>query len=311
MNRMFGSRWNAALGAWVAVSEHCRARGKPARSATAAVIVATVAWAGPAQAVTCGADANGSYLAGWTQTAPNPYVDRCNEVPATTGAPTVLGSSASWYVLVRSRLDPPNDNVTIGDTNVSYTGANGFSLIGNQYLTHGSITLGNVTANLSNSGSGGGINGLGTHSTVPINGGNFNLTVNSIYTGGNGGGGVGSYGVLAGSSVISGESAIANNGKFSTITLDNATISQTAIGGTTQPVLNNGLRAIQGAYLESGNGSSGKIEVKGLLDMTLTGPRIEGIYVSGSAADAGGNEAVSQVVLNNSTIKMVKSAGTT
>lgn len=44
MNKVFGSRWNAALGAWVAVSEHSRARGKPARRAamTAAAVVGGV-----------------------------------------------------------------------------------------------------------------------------------------------------------------------------------------------------------------------------------------------------------------------------
>ncbi|HZF85648.1 MAG TPA: ESPR domain-containing protein, partial [Burkholderiaceae bacterium] len=87
MNRMFGSRWNAALGAWVAVSEHCRARGKPARSTVTSVCAAiAMAGAGTAGAVTCTADANGSYIAGWTGGA---YGVACNEVPATTGSPTV------------------------------------------------------------------------------------------------------------------------------------------------------------------------------------------------------------------------------
>ncbi len=94
---------------------------------------------------------------------------------------------------------------------------------------------------------------------------------------------------------------------FSTITLNNATIRQSTSGGFTIPVLNAGLRAIQGASGNSGNGSSGKIEIKGTLDMILTGARIEGIYVSGAASDSEGAEAISQVVLNNTTLKMVKS----
>jgi autotransporter family porin len=104
--------------------------------------------------------------------------------------------------------------------------------------------------------------------------------------------------------VDSGEAIVANNGKFSTITLNNATIRQSTSGGLV-PVLNAGLRAIQGAN-QNGNGSSGKIEIKGTLDMILTGARIEGIYVSGAASNSEGTEAVSQVVLNDTTIKMVK-----
>jgi autotransporter family porin len=65
------------------------------------------------------------------------------------------------------------------DNNISYLG-NGFSLIGNQYLTHGSINFTDVTATLTNGG-GGGIKGLSTHNTVPINGNNFTLTTNSSY----------------------------------------------------------------------------------------------------------------------------------
>ncbi len=303
MNKVYTNKWNAALGAWVACSEATRRAGKTTVVALALTAVTT----GSAWAVTCTPDANGSYFAGWVQPAPNPYTNNCDTVPATTASPTVLAPAASWYVLTRSALTAPNDVVTIGATNISYTGANGFSAIGNQFLTHGSINFTDVTANLTNSGGGGGIGGIGTHSTVAMNGTNFNLTSNSNYTGGNSSGGVASYAVLAGSSVDAAEPA-SNNGKYSTITLDNATISQTTAGGVglfSQPILNSGLRAIQGAGSSNG-GSAGKIEIKNALNMTLTGGRIEGIYVSGAGTDTNGNEAVSQVILGNTTIKMVK-----
>ncbi|MFE1574215.1 DUF5979 domain-containing protein [Comamonas odontotermitis] len=269
----------------------------------ASFVVVMAATSSTALAVVCSPDVNGSYLAGWTAA---PLPTNCNEIPATTVSPTVLGSAASWYVLTRSALTAPNDVVTIGTTNISYSGANGFGVIGNQYLTHGSINFSDVTAVVTNNGNGGGISGLGTHSTVALNGGNFDLTSDSTYTGTNLSGGVGSYGILAGSSVISGEAVAANNGKFSPITLDSSTIRQTTVGGLV-PVLNSGLRAIQGASGNSGNGSSGKIDIKTKLDMTLTGARIEGIYVSGAASDSSGNEAISQVILNDSAIKMVQS----
>jgi autotransporter family porin len=120
-------------------------------------------------AVTCPADVNGSYRTGWINAT---YGVGCNEVPATTGSPTVLNSNASWYVLAGSNLTVGADVITIGATNISYLGTNSFSLIGNQYLTHGSINFTDVTATLTNS-SGGGIKGLSTHNTVPINGNNF------------------------------------------------------------------------------------------------------------------------------------------
>lgn len=309
MNKTYTSKWNAALGAWVACSEITRRAGK----ATAAVVVLAAAGIGPAwAAITCAPTADGSYLAGWTA-APTPT--QCNSIPATTAT---LGTNASWYILTRSSYnsaDPQYNNVTVGATNISYSGTNGFAVLGNQYQYGGSISFSDLTAKIvqPSASGGGGISGLGTHDAVPLTGDNFNLTSDAKYSGGNSGGGVESYGIVAGSSVISGEggSSQANNGKFSTVTINsNATIKQNTSGGLLVPILNTGLRAIQGAYQNAGNGSSGKIEIKGTLDMTLTGARIEGIYVSGAASDSSGTEAVSQVILNDSSIKMVKSGAT-
>ena len=96
-----------------------------------------------AWAVTCPADVNGSYRTGWINAT---YGVGCNEVPATTGSPTVLNSNASWYVLAGSNLTVGADVITIGATNISYLGTNSFSLIGNQYLTHGSINFTDVSS---------------------------------------------------------------------------------------------------------------------------------------------------------------------
>ena len=309
MNKTYTSKWNAALGAWVACSEITRRAGKT----IATVLLVTAATSGAAWAtnVTCTPDVNGSYLVG---DVGGVYGNACNQVPATTGNPTVMGTNAGWYVLARSNLDTSSDQVQIGDADISYGGPNGFGVIGNQYLTHGSLNFNNVTAKLTNTGGGGGMNGLGTHSTLAINGVNFNLTSSATYTGGNSSGTVGSYGILAGSSVISGEGDPANNGKFSTITLTGTTvINQTTSGGAAKtPILNSGLRAIQGAPNDAGNGSSGKIDIQGTLNMALTGDRIEGIYVSGAASDAtSGVEAVSQVILNNSNITLTRGTSTT
>ena len=96
----------------------------PTATAIALIITSThSAWAVP-----CTADTNGSYRPGWNNT---PYGVGCNEVPATTGVPTVLGGNASWYALAGSNLAVGADAITIGTTNISYSGANSFALIGN------------------------------------------------------------------------------------------------------------------------------------------------------------------------------------
>ena len=286
------------------------------RARQAAVVMGLMVGGGSAWAtITCTADANGAYMPGWTG-PPNPT--QCNHVPATAASPTVLGAGAAYYVLTRSSYNPADAqdaNVTVGTANIAYNGTNGFGVLGNQYQARGSISFSDLTANIiqPSASGGGGINGLGTHDAVPMTGDNFTLTSNAKYLGGNSSGGVASYGILAGSSVISGEggNSNANNGLFSSITIaHNATIDQTTSGGLVTPILNSGLRAIQGAYLDKGNGSSGKIDIQGKLDLTLTGARIEGIYVSGAAADAAGNEAVSQVILNDATITMTRSGAT-
>ena len=308
MNKAYASKWNVALGAWVACSEITRRAGKAtALGVTLAALGSGSAWA----TITCSPGPTGYYLPGWTGT---PAPIQCNHVPATTASPTVLPLTAGFYILTRSSYsaaDAQGANVTVGATNIAYNGTNAFSVLGNQFQATGSITFSDLTASVvqPSSTGGGGIIGLGTHSAVPMTGNNFNLISDTKYTGF---GTIESYGIVAGSSVSSGEGGTglnsqANNGKFATVTINNnATISQTTSGGFLGPVLNSGLRAIQGAFQNAGNGSSGKIEVKGLLDMTLTGSRIEGIYVSGAAGPTG-SEAVSQVILNGATINMTRS----
>lgn len=128
-------------------------------------------------------------------------------------------------------------------------------------------------------------------STTVLNGGNTPL-----------------YGIVAGSSVPSGETDAAYNGIYSTVELENLTLNQNIPTTGVIPPLNTGLRAIQGAYQNSNNGSSGRIVINNKLDMNLAGKRVEGIYISGSAVDGSGKEATSIVELNHSDIVL---SGTT
>ena len=270
MNKVFMSKWSHALGAWIACSEITHRAGK------IGAIVTLAAVAVPVHALDCTPDANGSYLVG--NVSPS-----CNNVPATT-SPTTLAPAAGFYVLTRSRL---TEALTIGDTDVTVAATGGFTGIGNQYATGNagaSINASNVKFNIRANGN---VNGLGSHSAVNLNAKNVDLAINNAYTAGsNSSGGVASYGILAGSTVDSGEGST-YNGRYTTVTLDNLKVNQTATGGKTNPILNNGIRAIQGANQNSGNGSAGQVIINNQLDMTLTGNRSIGIYVSGNSSNLG------------------------
>ena len=270
MNKVFMSKWSHALGTWIACSEVTRRAGK------VGVIVTLSTMAGSSFALTCTPDANGSYLPG--NVAPS-----CDTVPATASQVT-LGPAASWYVLTRSRLHGP---LTIGDTDVKTVANGDFSGIANQYANGNagaSINASNVKFDIKANGN---VAGLSSHSAVNLTAKNVDMTIADNYTaGGNGSGTVGSYGVLAGSMVNAGEGNT-YNGKYTTVQVDNLKINQTATGGKTNPILNNGIRAIQGAYNSTGNGSAGQVIVNNTLDMTLTGNRSIGIYVSGNNTNTG------------------------
>lgn len=269
MNKVFMSKWSHALGAWIACSEITHRAGK------IGAIVTLAAVAVPVHALDCTPDANGSYLVG--NVSPS-----CNNVPATT-SPTTLEPAPGFYVLTRSRL---TEALTIGDTDVTVAATGGFAGIGNQYATGNagaSINASNVKFNIQANGN---VNGLGSHSAVNLTAKNVDLAINNAYTGGNSSGGVASYGILTGSTVDSGEGST-YNGRYTTVTLDNLKVNQTATGGKTNPILNNGIRAIQGANQNSGNGSAGQVIINNQLDMTLTGNRSIGIYVSGNSSNLG------------------------
>ena len=270
MNKVFMSKWSHALGTWIACSEVTRRAGK------VGVIVTLSTMAGSSFALTCTPDTNGSYLPG--NVAPS-----CDTVPATASQVT-LGPAAAWYVLTRSKLYVP---LTIGDTDVKTVANGDFSGIGNQYANGNagaSINASNVKFDIKANGN---VAGLSSHSAVNLTAKNVDMTIADNYTaGGNGSGTVGSYGVLAGSTVNAGEGNT-YNGKYTTVQVDNLKINQTATGGKTNPILNNGIRAIQGAYNSTGNGSAGQVIVNNTLDMTLTGNRSIGIYVSGNNTNTG------------------------
>ena len=315
MNKIYKSKWNRATQTWVATSELSKSMGK-AVAVVSLMAISSHSFAAP---VTCTPGADGSYLPG--NTAPS-----CNDVVATT---VTQPNTAGWYILTRSRL---YETLNVGDTNVTATVTGGYGGIGNQYAlgqnsailptSNAAISTGNLTF-VVRSVDGGAL--LGSHTGVNITTKNVDANLTANYGGGNSSGGVAQYGLLAGSTVNSGEGGTAYAGKYSTITTDNLKLVQTTTGGLTNPILNNGIRAIQGAYgtLDTattvgtqGRGSTGQVIVNGTLDMTLTGNRSVGIYVSGNktnygAANALGlNGELTPKVILNGDAKIVINKGT-
>ncbi|WP_416762819.1 autotransporter outer membrane beta-barrel domain-containing protein [Morganella morganii] len=111
------------------------------------------------------------------------------------------------------------------------------------------------------------------------------------------------YGVLAGSSVtmgINGDNDNFNSSQYAIAEFKNLDIKQNSDASTL--TLNNALRAIQGAYRDSGTGPAGKIIVNGDTSIYLNGARQEAIYVSGKGKGYNGNEGViSSVILKGNT----------
>ncbi len=138
-------------------------------------------------------------------------------------------------------------------------------------------------------------NGVGVSHAGTLKIGTLNLTMENLPSRG----AFEHYGVLAGSSNNAGETA-AFNGLYSKALFDNLNIKMSSQAYVLGYPLLVGIRAIQGANQQSGNGSAGYVDVSENLtiDINATSNDAIGIYVSGS----GDSGAVSQVHLNNSNI---------
>ena len=269
MNRIYQTKYNFITGTSIVCSELTR------RVSKVMITVSILSASASSFALDCTPSADGSYLVG--QNSPS-----CNNIKSATVTQT---GNASFYILTRSKL---HEQLNVGDTTLTANVRGDYTGLGNQY-TYGvygsSINAGNLNFTINNNGN---VVGLITYNNVDITAKDVALNITDNYTRGqNSSGTVQAYGILAGSSINSDEGNT-YNGKYSTITVDKLTINQTTSGGKTSPLLNNGIRAIQGAYTNSGDGSTGRVIVNDDLDMTLTGNRAVGIYVSGNATNYNG-----------------------
>lgn len=269
MNRIYQTKYNFINGTSIVCSELTR------RVSKVMITVSILSASASSFALDCTPSADGSYLVG--QNSPS-----CNNIKSATVTQT---GNASFYILTRSKL---HEQLNVGDTTLTANVNGNYTGLGNQY-TYGvygsSINAGNLNFTINNNGN---VVGLITYNNVDITAKDVALNITDNYTRGqNSSVAVQAYGILAGSSINSDEGNT-YNGKYSTITVDKLTINQTTSGGKTSPLLNNGIRAIQGAYTNSGDGSTGRVIVNDDLDMTLTGNRAVGIYVSGNATNYNG-----------------------
>lgn len=284
MNKVFNLSGSEACSS--ANSSFIMSVAKP-KLVTVAVALALLQMSNVSFAQECAVGTNGTYRpsgAGCTITpSSNPKYDPVSGV-------INLESNANYLLMNANNRDSTTRIAEGHDLKVKVDSENqyGFTVAANQHRANKELILGNVEAEYKAKDKG---YGLETTSTNNITAKDVTLDATLKDSGSE------IYGLLAGSSVDSGEKDPAHNGKYATISVDNLNIKQSSGSGKKlTPALNAGLRSIQGATDDT-NGSAGRIIVNGDLDMTLEGQRMEGIYVSGAASDEDGNEAVSQVVL--------------
>ena len=145
MNKVYRSLWNDALGAWIAVQENGRARGKPGRSSRRAIMLSSIATVGmmaaslaTAQTTVSGSANNGGSgkTASTDSTCNQNFVNRKNP-----GDPPPNGST---YML-------SNGCSTAVGNNAQATSA-GTALGDRANATGGGVALGVGASNTQNSG---------------------------------------------------------------------------------------------------------------------------------------------------------------
>lgn len=280
-------------------------------AATVPVIWSSTATAAP---VPCVVNSNGTFALG-----ANGSLNQAS-CEITSVAP-VIGNTSIWNLGFQLYSQGGKNNVmTIGsDISTIVKGSAGISVAGAGPTTLSTfdakgktinLTIENLDANASQTGGDriakGGV-GVSLGGTIEI--GTLNLKMLNLPNGYDGsflGAGYEHYGIVAGSSVSSGEGA-ATNGLLSTAAFDNLNIQMSAgnYGGFRSQLIN-GIRVIQGANASSGNGSAGYVEVRNDLKIDITAANNDaiGIYVSGTQKGGVSPEAK----IHNSNIKISSSA---
>ena len=311
MNKIFFSKWNAAVGTYVACSEISR---KKTRTKSTALLVTALGLALPAfvQAAPCTANTNGTFA---VNNATNNLGCEIATVSPQIGNDSIWNIGFLVYSQGRNRVMTLNNNVT-----TLVKGSGGISVYGTSPTftsTFGAadkainLTISNLDANQQNtlgdniqkSGVGvthGGAANIGTMDVIMKNlpiGAPFSFTPLVLADR------FEHYGVVSGSTNNSGEPDTFN-GMQSKAIFDNLSIDmQSGRNGTSAsyPLLV-GIRSIQGAPSNSGNGSAGYVEITNDLKINVEATTNDalGIYVSGTKKSG----VQPEVRLHNSDIKI-------
>ncbi|ELQ3588617.1 hypothetical protein QS063_005018, partial [Escherichia coli] len=306
MNKIFKLIWNNSLGQWIVCSELGR-KGKS--SSKTALLIGGVLISSSSLAVECTQGSNGSVTVNnANNTGANINCEVSSILPE-------IGNTSIWNTGFLVYSQNANRSITLtNDLITTLKGSGGISVYGtapnftSAFNAAGKkldLTITNLDANSSNlNGDSIAKVGLGVSHGGTSTIGTLNLTMLDLPRGSTFGERFEHYGVVAGSSVSSGETA-PFNGIRSKAIFDNLNIKMSAnnhslLGGFYPLVV--GIRAIQGAPQSSGNGSAGYVEVNKDLNIDIKNQKNDaiGIYISGS--EQGG--VVPEVHLNNSNISI-------
>ena len=307
MNKIFKLIWNNSLGQWIVCSELGR-KGKS--SSKTALLIGGVLISSASLAVECTQGSNGSVTVNnANNTGANINCEVSSILPE-------IGNTSIWNTGFLVYSQKANRSITLtNDLTTTLKGSGGISVYGtapnftSSFNAVGktlNLTIANLDANSSNpNGDSIAKVGLGVSHGGTSTIGTLNLTMLDLPRGSTFGERFEHYGVVAGSSVNSAETA-AFNGMRSKAIFDNLNIKMSANNNPSFLLSNYplvvGIRAIQGAPQSSGNGSAGYVEVNKDLNIDIKNQNNDaiGIYISGS--EKGG--VVPEVHLNNSNISI-------
>ena len=307
MNKIFKLIWNNSLGQWIVCSELGR-KGKS--SSKTALLIGGVLISSASLAVECTQGSNGSVTVNnANNTGANINCEVSSILPE-------IGNTSIWNTGFLVYSQNANRSITLtNDLTTTLKGSGGISVYGtapnftSSFNAVGktlNLTIANLDANSSNpNGDSIAKVGLGVSHGGTSTIGTLNLTMLDLPRGSTSGERFEHYGVVAGSSVNSAETA-AFNGMRSKAIFDNLNIKMSANNNPSFLLSNYplvvGIRAIQGAPQSSGNGSAGYVEVNKDLNIDIKNQKNDaiGIYISGS--EQGG--VVPEVHLNNSNISI-------
>lgn len=309
MNKIYKLVWNVAHGEWVVCSE--LGRKTKLGSLRSSLIIGALLLSQNAISAECSTNANGTITV-------NNSINTAGCSVESIGSE--IGNTSIWNTGILQYSQGVNRNITIlNDLSFTIKGSAGIAVGGTSPAYVSTFDASNKTIDLTianldtNAAKPEGDNiakvGVGSSHGATVKIGTMNLTMLSLPNGTSYSERFEHYGVVAGSSVNAGEQENFN-GMYSRALFDNLDINMASTNNTgflasSYPLVV-GIRAIQGASRNSGNGAAGYVSVSDTLNLNIKNGKNDaiGIYISGSEI----NNVTPQVHLHDSNIKIVSSS---